>query len=46
MSVTDDSKLVLNDPPPDLMTISPDGKYFILAFRGPFRTQRKEVAQA
>ena len=35
VSVTDDSNLVLNDPAPDLMTISPDGKYFVIAFRGP-----------
>jgi len=24
----------LNDPAPDLMDITPDGKYFVIAFRG------------
>lgn len=34
-SVLDDGKLPLNDPAPDLVTLSPDGKYMIIAFRGP-----------
>jgi len=34
-SVTDDSDLPLNDPAPDLFEITPDGQYFMIAFRGP-----------
>ncbi|KAL3800873.1 hypothetical protein ACHAWO_008823 [Cyclotella atomus] len=34
-SVLDDSNLTLNDPAPDLMEITPDGKYLMVAFRGP-----------
>ncbi|GFH53349.1 hypothetical protein CTEN210_09825 [Chaetoceros tenuissimus] len=34
-SVTDDAGLVLNDPAPDLMDITPDGKYIVMGFRGP-----------
>lgn len=34
-SVFDDPNLVLNDPAPDLFEITPDGKYFMVAFRGP-----------
>ena len=34
-SVTDDARLVLNEPAPDLMEITPDGKYILIAFRGP-----------
>mmetsp|Transcript_77 Transcript_77/g.200 ORF Transcript_77/g.200 Transcript_77/m.200 type:complete len:610 (-) Transcript_77:213-2042(-) len=34
-SVLDDAGLPLNDPAPDLMEITPDGKYLIIAFRGP-----------
>jgi hypothetical protein len=45
MSVTDDAGLVLNDPAPDLMEISPDGKYFILAFRGPAPVTVAHAAQ-
>jgi hypothetical protein len=45
MSVTDDAGLVLNDPAPDLMEISPDGKYFILAFRGPAPVTVPHAAQ-
>ena len=45
MSVTDDAGLVLNDPAPDLMEISPDGKYFILAFRGPTPVTVAHAAQ-
>lgn len=34
-SVTDDSKLPLNDPAPDLFERTPDGKYMMIALRGP-----------
>eukprot|EP00986_Skeletonema_menzelii_P014889 scaffold10550_cov119-Skeletonema_menzelii.AAC.1 len=34
-SVLDDKDLHLNDPAPDLMTLTPDGKHLMIAFRGP-----------
>lgn len=34
-SVLDDRLMPLNDPAPDLMEITPDGKYLMIAFRGP-----------
>lgn len=34
-SVTDDAGLPLNDPTPDILEVTPDGKYFAVAFRGP-----------
>jgi hypothetical protein len=34
-SVTDDGNLILNDPTPDFMDITPDGKYLVVALRGP-----------
>lgn len=34
-SVTDDVTLPLNDPAPDLLQATPDGKYMAVAFRGP-----------
>ncbi|TBR60691.1 hypothetical protein B4U84_07505 [Westiellopsis prolifica IICB1] len=34
-SVTDDSGLPLNDPAPDLIENTPDGKYLVVALRGP-----------
>ncbi|MEK9711732.1 MAG: hypothetical protein VW258_04120 [Thalassolituus sp.] len=34
-SVSDDSGLPANDPAPDLMEITPDGRYFMVALRGP-----------
>ena len=34
-SVTDDADLPSNDPAPDLMEVSPDGKYLFVALRGP-----------
>lgn len=34
-SVVDDSNLPLNDPAPDLMDVTPDGKHIMIAFRGP-----------
>ena len=33
--VMDDANLPTNDPAPDLAEMTPDGKYFIVAFRGP-----------
>ena len=34
-SITDDAALPTNDPAPDLMGLSPDGKYIMAALRGP-----------
>lgn len=34
-SVTDDALLPSNDPTPDLMERTPDGKYLMVALRGP-----------
>eukprot|EP00579_Thalassiosira_antarctica_P011372 CAMPEP_0201918768 /NCGR_PEP_ID=MMETSP0903-20130614/7835_1 /ASSEMBLY_ACC=CAM_ASM_000552 /TAXON_ID=420261 /ORGANISM="Thalassiosira antarctica, Strain CCMP982" /LENGTH=600 /DNA_ID=CAMNT_0048455141 /DNA_START=62 /DNA_END=1864 /DNA_ORIENTATION=+ len=34
-SVLDDASLQRNDPAPDLFDITPDGKYLMIAFRGP-----------
>ncbi len=34
-SVTDDAALPTNDPAPDLMDTTPDGKYIVVALRGP-----------
>lgn len=34
-SVDDDAELPLNDPAPDLLQATPDGKYMAVAFRGP-----------
>ena len=34
-SVGDDSGLPMNDPAPDLLERTPDGKYLMVAFRGP-----------
>lgn len=33
--MTDDSDLPKNDPAPDLMEVTPDGKYLMIALRGP-----------
>jgi hypothetical protein len=35
VSVSDDPGLPTNDPAPDLMDITPDGKYMVVALRGP-----------
>ena len=35
VSVTDDPALPTNDPAPDLMGLTPDGKYIVVALRGP-----------
>ncbi|MGK3744098.1 MAG: hypothetical protein ACI8RD_010470, partial [Bacillariaceae sp.] len=34
-SIVDDPNLPKNDPSPDLGTITPDGKYIMIGFRGP-----------
>ena len=34
-SVTDDSNIPANDPSPDLVEATPDGKYLAIGFRGP-----------
>jgi len=34
-SVLDGNGLTLNDPAPDLLEITPDGKFLMIAFRGP-----------
>ncbi|PHS18628.1 MAG: hypothetical protein COA86_08045 [Kangiella sp.] len=34
-SVTDGGELSVNDPAPDLMGVTPDGKYLVVALRGP-----------
>jgi len=44
-SVTDDPMLPLNDPSPDLLEITPDGKYFVIALRGPVPVSVPHSAQ-
>ncbi len=44
-SVLDDPLLQLNDPAPDLFDITPDGKYFMVAFRGPVPVTVPHAAQ-
>ncbi|MGB0621327.1 MAG: hypothetical protein ACPGVZ_17860 [Myxococcota bacterium] len=44
-SVTDDPALPLNDPAPDLLQATPDGKYMAVAFRGPAPVTFKHTAQ-
>ena len=44
-SVTDDPNLPGNDPAPDLMEASPDGKYLMSAFRGPAPASVLHAAQ-
>jgi hypothetical protein len=44
-SVLDDPGLILNDPAPDLFEITPDGKYFAIAFRGPVPVSVAHTAQ-
>lgn len=44
-SVLDDGNFVLNDPAPDLFEITPDGKYFAIAFRGPVPVSVPHSAQ-
>lgn len=44
-SVLDDGGLPLNDPSPDLMEFTPDGKYLAIAFRGPVPVSVSHTAQ-
>merc|ERR1711971_596145 len=44
-SVLDDADLPLNDPAPDLMEFTPDGKYLAIAFRGPVPVSVAHTAQ-
>jgi len=44
-SILDDPLLALNDPAPDLMDITPDGKYLAIAFRGPVPVSVAHSAQ-
>ncbi|MEA2080729.1 MAG: hypothetical protein U9P00_12925 [Pseudomonadota bacterium] len=45
MSVTDDPGLPGNDPAPDLMDTTPDGKYLVVALRGPVPASVLHAAQ-
>lgn len=44
-SVTDDEGLPLNDPAPDLIENTPDGKYMVVALRGPVPVSVSHTAQ-
>ena len=44
-SVFDDAGLPLNDPSPDLMEFTPDGKHLAIAFRGPVPVSVAHTAQ-
>ena len=44
-SVTDDAGLPVNDPAPDLMDNTPDGKYLVVALRGPIPVSVTHSAQ-
>lgn len=44
-SVTDDSALPGNDPAPDLIEATPDGKYLVVALRGPVPVSVTHAAQ-
>lgn len=44
-SVLDDGGLPLNDPAPDLLEATPDGKYLMVAFRGPAPVSVSHSAQ-
>ena len=44
-SVLDDPFLNLNDPAPDLMQLTPDGKHLVIAFRGPKPVTVSHAAQ-
>ena len=44
-SVIDDALMIVNDPAPDLMDISPGGDYFVIAFRGPKPVSVTHAAQ-
>ncbi|MEM9218961.1 MAG: hypothetical protein AAGD25_32090 [Cyanobacteria bacterium P01_F01_bin.150] len=45
VSVTDDSGLPGNDPAPDLLETTPDGKYLVVALRGPVPVSVTHAAQ-
>ena len=45
VSVTDDPKLPKNDPAPDLLENTPDGKYLVVALRGPIPVSVAHAAQ-
>jgi hypothetical protein len=45
VSVTDDAGLPGNDPAPDLMDKTPDGKYLVVALRGPIPVSVTHAAQ-
>lgn len=44
-SINDDAGLPDNDPAPDLLDITPDGKYLVIAFRGPSPVSVNHSAQ-
>ena len=44
-SVTDDPDLPKNDPAPDLLENTPDGKYLVVALRGPMPVSVSHAAQ-
>jgi len=44
-SVTDDADLPKNDPAPDLFEVTPDGKYMMMALRGPAPVSVPHAAQ-
>ena len=44
-SVTDDPNLPSNDPAPDLLEPTPDGKYLVVALRGPIPVSVTHAAQ-
>lgn len=45
VSVNDDNGLPKNDPAPDLMDTTPDGKYLLVALRGPIPVSVTHAAQ-
>lgn len=45
LGVTDDPLLPTNDPAPDLMDTTPDGKYLVVALRGPVPASVLHAAQ-
>jgi hypothetical protein len=45
LGVTDDPDLPKNDPAPDLMDTTPDGKYLVVALRGPVPASVLHAAQ-
>lgn len=45
VSVTDDNALPSNDPAPDLLEPTPDGKYLVVALRGPVPVSVTHAAQ-